>query len=184
MSGPVRQQLGPMKKRLTGQIIEARTLCEEELIGKHLEHLLKDVRKLEERISKNLEAYKTLHQQLMQVAQTDREEEKKLITEGEEHAQLILDANEITSNLRVLAEEMEQKLVKLEKAIPKVETETKPSTREIQLEKRLQLEEKRLLKSEDLESASLKSQTSFVKFPKLDFEKYSGGCFKISRVLG
>ena len=48
----------------------------------------------------------------------------------------------------------------------------KPSTLEIQLEKLLQLEEKRLLKSEDLES--LKSQTSFVKLPKLDFEKYSG----------
>ena len=43
-----------------------------------------------------------------------------------------------------------------------------------QLEELLQLEEKRLLKSEGLESASLKSQTSFVKLPKLDFEKYSG----------
>ena len=110
----------------------------------------------------------------MQVAQTDKEEEKKLITEGDEHPQLILDANEITSDLHVLAEEIEQKLVKLEKAIPKVETETKPSTLEKQLEKLLQLEKKRLLKSEDLESASLKSQTSFVKLPKLDFEKYSG----------
>ena len=112
----------------------------------------------------------------MQVAQTDKEEEKKLITEGDEHAQLILDANEITSDLHVLAKEIEQKIVKLEKAIPKVETETetKPSTLERQLENLLQLEKKRLLKSEDLESASLKSQTSFVKLPKLDFEKYSG----------
>ena len=52
MSGPVRQQLAPTKKRLSGQIIEARTLCEEELIDEHLERLLKDVRKLEGRISK------------------------------------------------------------------------------------------------------------------------------------
>ena len=110
----------------------------------------------------------------MQVAQTDKEEEKKLITEEDEHAQLIHDANEITSDLHVFAEEIEQKLVKLEKAIPKVETETKPSTLEKQLEKLLQLEETRLLKSEGLESASLKSQTLFVKLPKLDFEKYSG----------
>ena len=109
----------------------------------------------------------------MQVAQTDKEEKKNLITEGDEHVQLILDANEITSDLHVLAEEIEQKLLKLEKAIPKVETEMKPSTLEKQLEKLLQLEEKRLLKFEGLESTSLKSQTSFVKLPKLDFEKYS-----------
>ena len=50
MSGPVRQQLAPTKKRLSGEIIEARTLCKEELIDEHLEHLLKDVRKLEGRI--------------------------------------------------------------------------------------------------------------------------------------
>ena len=76
MSGPVRQQLGPTKKRLSGQITEARTLCEEELTDEHLERLLKDVRKLEGRILKNLETYKNLHQQLMQVAQSDKEEEK------------------------------------------------------------------------------------------------------------
>ena len=110
----------------------------------------------------------------MQVAQTDKKEEKKLITEGDEHAQLTPDVNEITPDLHVLAEGIEQKLVKLEKAIPQVETETKPSTLEKQLEKLLQLEEKRLLKSEALESDSLKSQTSFVKLPKLDVEKYSG----------
>ena len=86
---------------------------------------------------------------------------------------LYFNANEITSDLHVFAEEIEQKLVKLEKAIPKVQTETKPSTLEKQLEKLLQLEEKRLLESEGLESASLKSQTSFVKLPKLDFEKYN-----------
>ena len=63
--------------------------------------------------------------------------------------------------------------LRLEKAIPKVETETKPSTLQKQLEKPLQLE-KRLLKSEGLESVSLKSQTLFVKLLKLDFEKYSG----------
>ena len=120
----------------------------------------------------------------MQVAQTDEEEEKKLSTEGEEHAQLILDVNEITSDLHVLAEKMEQKLVKLKKPIPKVETETKPSIHEIQLEKCLQLEEKRLLKSEDLESASLKSQTSFVKLPKLDFEKYSGDVLRSQEFWG
>ena len=175
MSGPVRrQQLGSTMKRLRGQITETRTLCEEELIDEHLERLLKDVRKVEGRILKNLETYKNLHQQLMQVAQTDKEEEKKLITEGDEHAQLILEGNEITSDSHVLAEEIEQKLVKLEKAIPKVETETKPSTLEKQLEKLLQLEEKHLLKSEALESASLKFQTSSVNLPKLDFEKYSG----------
>ena len=174
MSGPVRQQLGPTKKRLSGQITEARTLCEEELIDEHLECLLKDVRKLEGRNSKNLETYKNLHQKLIQVAQTDKEEEEKLITEGDKHAQLILDANEITSDLHVLAKEIKQKLVKLEKAIPKLETEMKLSTLEKQLENLSQLEEKRLFKSEGLESASLKSQTSFIKLPKLDFEKYSG----------
>ena len=89
------------------------------MIDEHLERLLKDVRKLEGRILKNLETYKNLQQPLMQVAQTDKEEEKKLITEGDEYAQFILDANEITSDLHVLAEEIEQKLVKLEKAIPK-----------------------------------------------------------------
>ena len=145
ISRPVRQQLGNTKKTLSGQIIEARTLCEEELIDEHLEGLLKDVRKLEGRISKSLETCKNLHQQLMQVAQTDKEEEKRLITEGDKHAQLILDANEITSDLHGLAEEIEQKLVKLEKAIPEVETETKPSTLEKQLEKIFQLEEKRYL---------------------------------------
>ena len=50
----------------------------------------------------------------------------------------------------------------------------KPSTLEIQLEKLLQLEEKRLLNREDLEYASLKSQTSFVKLQKLNFEMHSG----------
>ena len=55
----------------------------------------------------------------------------------------------------------------------KVETETKPSTLEKQLEN---LEEKCL--SEGLESASLKSQTSVVKLPKLDFEKYSGDALR------
>ena len=35
MSGPVRQQLGPTKERLSGQITEAKTLCEEELIDEH-----------------------------------------------------------------------------------------------------------------------------------------------------
>ena len=140
MSGPVRKQLGPTKKRLSGQIFEARTLCKEELINEQLEHLLKDTRKLEGRISKNLETSKNLHQQLMQVAQADKEEEKKLITERDRHAHLILDANEITSDLHVLAKQIEQKLIKLEKAIPKVKTETKPSTLEKQLEKLLQLE--------------------------------------------
>ena len=115
MSGPVRQQLGPTKKRLSGQITDVRTLCEEELIDEHLERLLKDVRKLERRILKNLGTYKNLHQQLMQVAQTNKKEEKKLITEGDEHVQFILDANEISSDLYVFAEEIEQKLVKLEK---------------------------------------------------------------------
>ena len=94
----------------------------------------------------------------MQVAQTDKEEEKKLITEGDMH-------NLYLMRTHVLAEEIEQKLLKLEKAIPKVETEMKQL--EKQLEKLLQLEEKQLLKSEALESASLKSQTSFVKLPKL-----------------
>ena len=153
------------------------------MIDEHLERLLKYVRKLEGRILKNLETYKNLHQQLMQLAQTDKEEEKKLITEGDEHTQLILDVNEITSDLHVLAEEIEQKLVKLEKAIPKVETEVKSSTLEKQLEKLLQLEEKRLLKSEALESTSLKSQISFVKLPKLQFLKVQQRCFKILRAL-
>ena len=62
MSGPVRQQLGPTKKKLSRRITEARTLCEEELIDEHLERLLKDVRKLEARISQNFETYKNLHQ--------------------------------------------------------------------------------------------------------------------------
>ena len=44
-----------------------------------------------------------------------KKEEKKLITEGDHHAHLILDANEIKSDLHVLAEEIEQKLVRLEK---------------------------------------------------------------------
>ena len=51
----------------------------------------------------------------MQVAQTNKKEEKKLITEGDEHVQFILDVNEISSDLYVFAEEIEQKLVKLEK---------------------------------------------------------------------
>ena len=56
----------------------------------------------------------------MQVAQTDNEEDKKLITEGDEHTQL--DANKITSDLHVLPKKSNRKL---EKAMPKVETEKK-----------------------------------------------------------
>ena len=40
MSGPVRQQLGPTKERLSGQITGSSTLCEEELIKEHLERLM------------------------------------------------------------------------------------------------------------------------------------------------
>ena len=41
MSGPIRQQLGPRRKRLTDQVIEAQALCKEELTDEILEHLLK-----------------------------------------------------------------------------------------------------------------------------------------------
>ena len=46
MSGPIRQQLGPTRKRSTDQVTEARALCEEELTDEILEHLLKDLKKL------------------------------------------------------------------------------------------------------------------------------------------
>ena len=109
----------------------------------------------------------------MQLAQTDKEEEKRLTEEGYEFGQLILDANEIISDLNVRIEEIEEKIERIKNPIPKAQTETKPSTLETQLERLLQLEEKRLQKSKELESISLKSQ-SFVKLPKLDFEKYNG----------
>ena len=97
----------------------------------------------------------------MQLAQTDKEEEKRLTEEGHEFGQLILDANEIISDLNVRIEEIEEKIERFKNPIPKAQTKTKPSTLEIQLERLLQLEEKRLQKTEELESISLKSQ-SFV----------------------
>ena len=161
------------KKRLTDQVTEARALCEEELTDEILERLLKDLKKLLGRITKNFDTYKGLHLQLTQLAQTDKEKEKRLTEEGHEFGQLILDANEIISDLNVRIEEIEEKIERLKNPIPKAQTETKPSTLEIQLERLLQLEEKRLQKTEELESTSLQSQ-SFVKLPKLDFEKYNG----------
>ena len=74
--------------------------------------------------------------------------------------------------MNVRIEEIEEKIERLKNPIPNAQTETKPSTLEIQLERLLQLEEKRLQKTEELEFTSLKSQ-SFVKLPKLDFEKYN-----------
>ena len=75
--------------------------------------------------------------------------------------------------MNVGIEEIEEKIERLKNPIPKAQTETKPSALEIQLERLLQLEEKLLQKTEELEYISLKSQ-SFVKLPKLDFEKYNG----------
>ena len=124
------------------------------------------------RIKKKIDTYKGLHLKLTQLAQTDKEEEKRLTKEGYEFGQLILDANEIISDLSVRIEEIEEKIERLKIPIPKAQTETKPSTLEIQIEWLLQLEEKHLQKTEKLESTSLKSQ-SFVKLPKLDFEKYN-----------
>ena len=54
MSGPIRQQLGPTRKRLTDQVTEARAFCEEELTDEILERLLKDLKKLLGRITKKL----------------------------------------------------------------------------------------------------------------------------------
>ena len=68
MSGLIRQQLGPTRKRLTDQVIEAQALCEEELTDEILEHLLKDLKKLLGRITKNFDTHKGLHLQLMQLA--------------------------------------------------------------------------------------------------------------------
>ena len=104
MSGPIRQQLGPTRKRLTDQVTEARALREEELTDEILECLLKDLKKLFGRIAKNFDTYKGLHLQLTQLAQTDKEEEKRLTEEGHEFRQLILDANEIISDLNVRIE--------------------------------------------------------------------------------
>ena len=173
MSGPIRQQLGPTRKRLTDQVTEARALCEEELTDEILERLLNDLKKLLGRITKNFDTYKGLHLQLMQLSQTDKEEEKRLTEEGYEFGQLILDANKIISDVNVRIEEIKEKIEKLKNPIPKAQTKTKLSTLETQLERLLQLEEKRSQKTEELESISLKSQ-SFVKLPKLDFEKYNG----------
>ena len=167
------QQLGPTRKRLTDQVTEARALCEVELSHEILEHLPKDLKKLLGRITKNFDTYKGLHLQLKQLAQTDKEEEKRLTEKGHEFGQLILDANEIISDLNVHIEEIEEKIERLKNPIPKAQTETKPSTLGTQLERLLQLEEKRLQKTEELESTSLKYQ-SVVKLPKLDFEKYNG----------
>ena len=75
--------------------------------------------------------------------------------------------------MNVRIEEIEDKIERLKNPIPKAQTETKPSTLETQLEGLLQLEEKRLQKTEEFESISLKSQ-SFVKLPEHDFEKYNG----------
>ena len=65
MSGPIRQQLGLTRKRLTDQVTEARALCEEEFTDEIVEHLLKDLKKLLGRITKNFDTYKGLHLQLM-----------------------------------------------------------------------------------------------------------------------
>ena len=172
MSGPITQQLGQTRKRLTDQVIEAQALCEEELTNENFRTFTERSQDILGRITKNFDTYKGLHLQLMQLAQTDKEEEKRLTEEGHEFRQLILDANEIISDLNVRIEEIEEKIERLENPIPKAQTETKPSTLEIQLERLLQLEEKHLQKTKELESTSLKSQ-SFVKLPKLDFKKYN-----------
>ena len=78
---------------------------------------------------------------------------------------------------------MEDKIERLKNPIPKAQTETKPSTLETQLERLLQLEEKRLQKTEEFESISLKSQ-SFVKLPEHDFEKYNGDVLRFQEFWG
>ena len=109
---------------MTDQVTEARALCEEELADEMLERLLKDLKKLLGRITKSFDTYKGLHLQLTQLAQTDKEEEKRLTEEWYEFEQLILDANEIISDLNVLIEEIEEKIERLKNPIPKVQTET------------------------------------------------------------
>ena len=58
---------------------------------------------------------------LTQLAQTDKEEEKRLTEEGYEFGQLILDANEITSDLNARIEEIEEKIERLRSTFDELE---------------------------------------------------------------
>ena len=110
MSRTIRQKLGPVKKRVKGQVEEAKLLIES-TEEEPVETRIKNLTKIYSKLQKNLETLKSLENEYTETAKSDKEEAKKLDEDIEELTELVLDADETLATI----EEFKESQKRLEK---------------------------------------------------------------------
>ena len=177
MSRTIRQKLGPVKKRVKGQVEEAKLLIkstEEEPVETRIENLTKIYSKLQ----KNLETLKSLENEYTETAKSDKEEAKKLDEDIEELTEFVLDADETLATIEEFKESqkhLEERELQKNKLAQEKEIEIKKlnDIREIEKEK-LEIEKAKLSQQREFELERLNKAMEArekEKLYQLDIEK-------------
>jgi hypothetical protein len=99
MAGVIRRQMGPIRKRITNQLITAGELCQTDISTEERSELLKNSEILLDKLKRNFAAYEKLQDKLQELALEDEEETNKLEEEAENYGDLILEINEASVHI-------------------------------------------------------------------------------------
>ena len=183
MSGPVREKLGPVKKRLIDQIDEAQKFLSENVKLDNLVLTLKRTRTISSKINKNHATLKELETELSDLAKDNEAENEKLESEVEEFVEIELNANDVLADLEGFMHELETVSSTLHDAKERQEKLALQEKIELlKLDKLMAIEKETQMMRLKMEQAALENKhekteelhKTHVKLPKLDLMKFDG----------